>query len=174
MELIDSKENIIRMVNQYRNLVFSICLKLTGDYFIAEDLTQETFLAAYQCEKCVDLEKEKAWLARIASNKSIDYLREASRKSIPFPEEEMPEAAGDEQDNPLCSVLCKELMQTFYQNCDELSPPYGEIARLHFREGLTAREIAERTGTGLKTIQTQIYRARELLKKKLRKEELLG
>ena len=34
-------------MNQYQNLVFSICLKLTGDYFIAEDLTQETFISAY-------------------------------------------------------------------------------------------------------------------------------
>ena len=43
VEKIDSKENLIRLVEQYQNLIFSICLKLTGDYFTAEDLTQETF-----------------------------------------------------------------------------------------------------------------------------------
>lgn len=48
MEEIDSKENLIRLTNQYQNLIFSICLKFTGDYFAAEDLTQETFLGAYQ------------------------------------------------------------------------------------------------------------------------------
>ena len=47
MGKIDSRENFIRLINQYQNLVFSICLRLTGDYFAAEDLTQETFIAAY-------------------------------------------------------------------------------------------------------------------------------
>ncbi len=45
---INSNDNFIRLINQYQNLIFSICLKLTGDYFTAEDMTQEMFLAAYK------------------------------------------------------------------------------------------------------------------------------
>ena len=41
---IDPKDNVIRLVNAYKDLVFSIALKLTGDYFAAEDITQETFI----------------------------------------------------------------------------------------------------------------------------------
>ena len=37
VEKIDSKENFIRLLRQYQNLVFSVCLKLTGDYFAAQD-----------------------------------------------------------------------------------------------------------------------------------------
>ena len=40
MEIIDSRENLIRLINQYQNLVFSICLKITGDYFTAEDIIE--------------------------------------------------------------------------------------------------------------------------------------
>ena len=65
------------MIDQYDKLIFSICYKLTGDYFMAEDLMQETFLTAYQKYNTFDGNNEKAWLSRIAANKSIDYLRSA-------------------------------------------------------------------------------------------------
>ena len=42
------------------------------------------------------------------------------------------------------------------------------------RQGLSDAEIAERTGIGLNTIQTRIYRAREKLKMSYRKEMLEG
>lgn len=42
------QEPFTQMVHKYQNLVFSICVKMTGDYFAAEDLTQETFLIAYR------------------------------------------------------------------------------------------------------------------------------
>ena len=61
MEKIDSKENFIRLVRQYQNLVFSICLKLTGEYFAAEDLTQETFLSAYRHLENFDGQAEKVY-----------------------------------------------------------------------------------------------------------------
>lgn len=35
------QEPFTQMVHKYQNLVFSICVKMTGDYFAAEDLTQE-------------------------------------------------------------------------------------------------------------------------------------
>ena len=44
---IDSKEKLIELMSQHKNLVFSVCLKMTGDYFAAEDITQETFISAY-------------------------------------------------------------------------------------------------------------------------------
>ena len=58
-----------RMVGQYQNLIFSICYRIVGDYFEAQDLTQETFLAAYRNLGSFDGTNEKAWLTRIATNK---------------------------------------------------------------------------------------------------------
>ena len=88
VENIDVKENLIRLVQQYQNLIFSICLKLTGDYFTAEDLTQETFVLAYQHYEDFDGRDEKAWLCRIASNKCVDYQRAAARRMIPTTQED--------------------------------------------------------------------------------------
>ena len=54
------QEPFTQMVHKYQNLVFSICVKMTGDYFAAEDLTQETFLSAYQHKEEFDGKNEKA------------------------------------------------------------------------------------------------------------------
>ena len=172
MEKINSKDNFIAFVKQYQNLVFSICLKLTGDYFAAEDLTQETFLSAYQHQEEFDGKNEKAWICRIASNKCIDYQKAAARRMIPTMQEDLPEVAMVDENEPLQMVLNQEIMQEFGNYCSVLSPPYNEIARLYFLEGKSAKDIAEQFGINVHTVQTQIYRAREKLKKVYRKELL--
>lgn len=169
---INAKENIIRLMSQYQNLVFSICLKLTGDYFTAQDLTQETFLAAFRSWDTFDGGSEKAWLCRIAANKCVDYHRASIRNIVPVQEEEMEELEATGRDGPLQQVLNKEVMEELHKSCNALPPPYNEVARLHFVEGKTAKEIAEITGLLHNTVKTQIHRAREMLRKSFRKELL--
>ncbi len=172
MSKIDSNEIISRLIKEYQNLIFSICLRHVGDYFIAEDLTQETFISAYTHLDTFDGENEKAYLARIASNKCIDYLRSAGRRMIATPEEEMPEESS-ERDELVNSVMNKEILANLEEVVDNLPPPYREVARLYFVEDKSAKEIAFETGIPLKTVQTRIYRARDLVKQKIRKEDLI-
>ena len=69
------------------------------------------------------------------------------------------------------SYLEQETMQQLAA-CKQLKPPYDEVARMHFYEERTAAEIAKITNNNVKTIQTQIYRAKAMLKKLLQKELL--
>ena len=172
MERIDSKENLIRLIDQYQNLVFSICLKLTGDYFAAEDLTQDTFMAAFANWDKFRGGSEKAWLCRIAANKCIDYGRLASSKELPAEEDELHSSRESGRDGPLEQVLNWEIMDELENCCRRLPPPYDRTALLHFLEGKSAGEIADQTGAGLNTVKTRIRRAREMLKKSFRKELL--
>lgn len=170
-EIINDKENLIRIVNRYRNLIFSVCLRMTGDYFAAEDLTQETFLAAYQHWKDFDGAAEKSWLCRIACNKCTDYLRSAERRAVPTENEEIPEQT-DEATDPFHICSGKEVLNHLSETIDSLPDTYREIARKYFLGGMTAAEIASSENSNLKTIQTQLCRARQLLKKRIRKEDL--
>lgn len=172
MEIIDSKDNFIDIIEQYQNLVFSICLKMTGDYFAAEDLAQETFIAAYKNYENFDGESVKAWLCRIAGNKCIDYHRAAARKMIPTTEEYMPEESTKYQETPFDTVKNKMVMEELERCCQNLPPPYNDTAVKFFMEGKTAKEISQQTGIGIHTVQTHIYRAREKLKATYRKEML--
>lgn len=170
MEKIDSKENLIRLINQYQNLIFSICLKLTGDYFAAEDLTQETFLSAYKYIDTFDGQSEKAWICRIASNKAIDYLKAAKRREVPTMQEDMQgEMAANEAD-PLQKVINREVMEEMIERCAALKHPYCDVAVEHFIKGKSAKEIAMQSNIPLNTIQTRLYRAREMLRTTMDKE----
>lgn len=169
----DPKDNLIRLMEQYKNLVFSVCLRLTGDYFTAEDITQETFIAAYNSFDSFDGGAEKAWLCRIATNKCIDYKREAARRLIPTADDEIPETASACDNEPLDKAVCTDLMFRLRNVCENMPQPYKEAAVGYFVEGKTAKEISIQSGTELKTVQTRIYRAREMLKKIIRKEDLL-
>ena len=174
MGKIDSEKKLIELMNQYKNLVFSVCLKMTGDYFAAEDITQETFISAYQHLDKFDGTAEKAWLCRIATNKCIDYMRAAERRAIATEEDEMPQESTQERDGPLQSFVNKDVLVKFRDDCNALPEPYREVAEDYFINELTAKEIAEKRGKPLKTVQTHIYRARDMLKKTMRKEDLLA
>ena len=169
----DSKEKLIQLMTSYENLVFSICLKMTGDYFAAQDITQETFISVFEHLESLSEGSEKAWICRIASNKCIDYLKSSERKTSPTPEEEMPENVTS-RDGPLETFIAKDVLLEFTENCSALPDNYKEAARMHFIDGLTAKEISLKTGVPLKNVQTRIYRAREMLKTKMRKEDFLS
>ena len=48
--------------------------------------------------------------------------------------------------------------------CQKLKSPYREIALEHFYREKTAAQIAAEQGKNLKTVQTQIYRAKAMIK----------
>ena len=161
------------LIDSYQHLIFSICYKMTADYFASEDLTQDTFLAAYSHLKDFDGRHEKAWLCRIATNKCLDYLQSAGRRSIPTEDAGMDQTAAYES-TPENAVLEEEVRQTLLVRCKSLKPPYDEIAKAYYYDEMDAAEIAMQKGMKLKTVQTQIYRARSMLRKMYGKEREKG
>ncbi|MCL2718213.1 MAG: sigma-70 family RNA polymerase sigma factor [Lachnospiraceae bacterium] len=159
-----NEEKIVRLIDDYQRLIFSICYKITTDYFAAEDLTQETFISAYKNLSNFAGTNEKAYLARIAANKSIDYLRNAANRQIPT-EDIFFKNQIDYASQPETAYLQTEILNKLNHCIEKLKPPYDEIATAYYLEEKTPQEIAGARKQNLKTIQTQIYRARENLRK---------
>lgn len=136
---------------------------------MAEDLTQETFLSAYRHMDALIGSNEKAYLCRIASNKCIDYLKSAKQRQIPS-DDAILSSQADCSLGPEGHMLEAELRATLLKRCSELKPPYATVARLYFYEEKTPEEIASAQNKNLKTVQTQIYRARAMLRKRYEKE----
>ena len=170
----DRAARLTSMIDAWQNLIFTICYRRTGDYFAAQDLTQETFLSAYRHMESFDGANGKAWLCRIAVNKCLDYLKSAERRTEPAEDMVLDRNASGtgvgspgealSGGNPEAAVLERDLREELIRNCRRLSPPYDEAAWQYFVEERTPAEIAERLGLKLKTAQTRISRAREKLK----------
>lgn len=79
----------------------------------------------------------------------------------------MPDARG----TPESICLEDEVKATLLARCQSLKPPYDEIAKAYYYDEMDAGEIALQRGMKLKTVQTQIYRARSMLRKLYGKEK---
>ncbi len=166
----DSKNQLLEeAIEEYGRLILTICNSMTGDYFEAEDLAQDTFVSAYKNLDHFDGGNMKAWLAKIASNKCLDYLKSAARKTVPVPQE-MFEQATDAASIPEETVIEKDTEKKLRDFSNSLKEPYQSIAIAYFCEYKNAQEISKATGKNLKTIQTQIYRTKAMMRK-LWKEE---
>ena len=154
------------MIDQYQNLIYSICLKAVGNPFDAEDLTQEVFLSAYKNLSRFDGTYEKAWLSKIAVRKCLDFLKAAGRRTIPT-EDEYFSALPDSRSSPEERCLITDSDHQVRSLCQQLKSPYREVAVSHFCEQLSVAEIAAKEYKNPKTIQTQHYRAKAMLKKML-------
>ncbi len=168
VERIDSEKQIENLIDQYGNLIFSICFNITKNYFDAEDLAQETFLIAYKNLENFDGQNEKAWLAKIATNKCLDYIKSAKRRIIPTSDDYFQDLSTTS--TPESILLEDEVNTKLEKICKNLKPPYDEIATDYFCKELTVADISKKSGKNIKTIQTQIYRAKSLLKKLWREE----
>lgn len=168
----DKDREFTVLLEKYEKLAFSVCYKMLGNYFDAEDMTQETFLAVYKSFDSFDGINPGGFITKIAVNKCLDYMRRADRRvscvedgvllqnvsSVPPPETGMLKKAAEDELAGVCSRLKK---------------PYNEVAVQYYCKGMTAAQISEATGRKLKTVQTQIRRAKEMLRKIVRKEDIV-
>lgn len=158
------------LIDTYQNLVFSVCYNIVNDYFDAQDLTQDTFLSAYQNLPSFDGNYEKAWLCRIATNKSLDFSKHSERRSSPTDQEYFRYQEDQKNPTPEEKTLNKMVREQLLTSCKKLKPPYKEISIDYFYNELSPAEIASKDGKNIKTVQTQIYRARAMLRKIYAKE----
>ena len=164
---IGTEEQFTALLTRYEKLVYTLCYRMTGNPFDAQDLTQDTFLSAYQRLQDFDGEHERAWICRIAVNKCMDHQKSAARRIQPA-EEEVFLTITDQKPDPETAWLQEESRQEVLKLCRQLPPPYNDFAEAHFYEERSIREIAEEKGRNLRTVQTQVYRAKGLLKKRLK------
>ena len=141
------------LVRQYQGLVYTVCHQLVPDEGDAQDLAQETFLAAWRAIDRCPPGYEKQWLARIASNKAKDYLRSAWVRRVNTPGDDILALEGA----PPGKIL-------------GMREPYRTPCRLMLLEGRTAAEAAALCGRPQKTVEAQIYRAKKMLAEQIRQE----
>ena len=152
------------MVQTYQALVYTVCHQLVPDVGEAQDLTQETFLAAWRAIDRCPPGFEKQWLARIASNKAKDYLRSAWARRVNTPGDEVLALEGAPPDlQPEQQVLDALGEEELTRMILDLREPYKTPCRLVLLEQHTAAQAAALCGRPQKTVEAQVYRARKML-----------
>lgn len=169
--------DISEMIARYEKLVYTICYQFTKDHSLAQDLTQETFISAFTHMSSCPEDAQRPWLARIATNKAKDYLKSAYHRRVAPTEDDSLDArpatvsyAAPAED----ITLAKDAALRIKDKILALKEPYLQVSRLYFLEECTMEEIANRLERPLKTVHTQIYRAKQMLKAEIERSGEYG
>jgi RNA polymerase sigma-70 factor (ECF subfamily) len=163
------------LMERHKNAVQHIILKLVHNYDESLDLVQETFVKAFGSLATYKTKyRFTTWLYRIAANCSIDHLRrkkiEAFSLDQPIETEkgkleiEIPDRTFD----PEKDLTLKQQELSVEEAIASLPGKYKEVILLRHKEDKSYEEISAILHLSTGTIKARIFRARVLLKKKLK------
>ena len=159
-----------KLVTEYEKAVYAIAQRMTGNPEDAADMTQETFIKAYNSLQSFRGDsKFSVWLYRIASNVCLDFLRSRSRKqtvSLSVEDDEGEEAQldiADESQSPEVLLERGLTRNAVRRGLDTLPPDYRQILLLREIQGLSYDEISTALGIDIGTVKSRIFRARKRL-----------
>jgi len=132
----------------------------------ADDLAQETWVAALRFGATPEGPGLRAWLARVARNLTARGAeRDAARRARELDGERRLRAPSPDE------VAARMALQRLVVEAVEaLEEPYRRAVFLRYFEGLSPAQIAERDGTPVATVKTRLKRARAALKRRLDRE----
>ena len=154
-------EQIAELYDKYKNAVYRMAFAYCKNKADAEDIMQETFIKLFTADiRFEDSDKEKSWLLKVTVNKCKDMFRSLRYKysltAIPLEEASLVYETPEESE--------------VYHAVMSLPTKYRLVIHLYYYEDYSIKEISRITGNNESAVQTQLYRARNKLKKILGKE----
>ncbi len=168
-----------RIVAEYQNRIYNVIYRLINDEEEAFDLTQDTFVNAYRAFRRFRGEASiYTWLYRIAVNRTKNRLKQRGRQqamevaSLDEPmgvgEDTVDREIEDWSNSPGRRLENQELGELIDAWVAGLPADFREVVILRDYEGLSYKEIADIVGCSMKAIKSRLFRARSVLREKLR------
>lgn len=162
-------------INSYSKLLFKVSLDLVKNKEEAENIVQDSFLSYYKkLDSYINLssDSKRRILARIAINKSKDYLKSMKVKlnDDSFTEEDfnlIPSNMKVEEE-----LIKKEKKENIIRMINELKNPYKDLIINYYINDYSLDELETITGNKKSVIKVQLVRAKDSLRKILEGGEL--
>jgi RNA polymerase sigma-70 factor (ECF subfamily) len=164
------QEAFAQLVQRYQRLIFNLVYRMLQQYEETTEITQETFLAAWQGLPSFRGDARfSTWLYRIAYNCSLKQLELRKRDralQIALEAEKTLEKTNDEQrENAELDARDRQIL--VQEHLSHLPTKYRIVLILRHLQDMTYEEMAEILTMPIGTIKTHLFRARNLLKERL-------
>ncbi|NLM46995.1 MAG: sigma-70 family RNA polymerase sigma factor [Firmicutes bacterium] len=168
------------LMQRYEKKIYTLCLRMSGNSFDAEDLTQEVFLKAFRALPSFHGQSAfSTWLFRIAANTCLDERRRRKRrpavlpleKALPTEDGEIRMEVPDKTSDPLAAALNSEMKDEIQELLDRLSPEQRSVIILRDLQGFSYEEITRMLKINMGTLKSRLNRARSQLGKLYRSKE---
>jgi RNA polymerase sigma factor (sigma-70 family) len=163
------------LLARHRQSIYHVIFKIVRNPDEAADLVQETFMKAFGSLASYRFEyRFSTWLYKIAANSAIDHLRKkriealSLDKPVPTHDGEVALEIPDWSHSPEEDLFRKRRAVTIGEAIASLPIKYREVIVLRHQQDKSYDEIAGQLHIPVGTVKARIFRARELLKKKLK------
>lgn len=168
----------VLLIRQHERLVSHMVGRLVKSQEDREELCQDVFVKVYEkLSEFTFQSKLSTWIATIAYRHAINHLRKTKMFFANIPDEEAFTKRFIEESNPETVTEEKDLDDFVLGLIAELPPQYKMVLTLFHLDGMNYAEIGEVTKMPEGTVKNYLFRARNLLKEKVKmylgKEELL-
>jgi len=163
------------LMERYHGPLYNLLYKMVRSKEETEDLVQEAFMKAFASLASFNEEFAfSTWLYKIAINNTIDHLRKkrlrtfSIDKPIQSKEGELKREFADVHSSTDHDLLSTEKTGMITRAIEDLPEKYREVILMRHSDELSYEEIAAITKVPLGTVKARIFRAREMLKRKLK------
>jgi RNA polymerase sigma-70 factor (ECF subfamily) len=155
-----------KLIETHQRMVFSLALRVTGEYGTAEEVAQDVFLELFRGgEKITGDDHAKFWLRRVTVHRATDALRRQARQ----PEVDAEEWADEVHSPPAGDGFAVPNFQ-LEARLEELLRALPESLRiavvLRYQEDMLPEEIASLLGQPVATVKSHLQRGLQLLRRK--------
>lgn len=166
-----SEEEFLSLFNKHHKQVYRHAFYLLKNTEDAEDLTQETFIKAWQLKSELRLSTVHSWLLKCVQNLSFNELKR--RKYQVYSSEEFTEIvdnlqhseSGQHMLSPEKSVCNQEAKRLVHQAIAKLPPRLRLIVVMRELDDMSYSDISDVIGIPEGTVKSTLYRARKMLRK---------
>jgi RNA polymerase sigma-70 factor (ECF subfamily) len=158
-----------QLLRRHQKRLFRFVLGLVGSFDQAEDIVQDAFVKAYQALDTFEMGRDfYPWLSTIARNRALNLIaREERKESLDKIQEQGFDTASNDP-GPLAQVISSENQQRFYAALKKLPEQFRVVFVLRHFEELSYDEIAKQLKIAPGTVDSRLFRARQLLVEALR------
>ena len=164
------QDSFAKLVQQHQRRVFNLVFRMLQQYEEANEVTQETFLAAWLGLPSFRGDARfSTWLYRIAYNCALKQLEQRKRDraiQVELQTEEMVASSTQEQ-RVDAEIESRARQALVHEQLANLPAKYRIVLVLRHLQDMTYEEMAEILTMPIGTIKTHLFRARNLLKERL-------
>jgi RNA polymerase sigma-70 factor (ECF subfamily) len=158
------REACAEFIGRFHAPIYRLLVHLARDAHLAEDLAQETFLAAWKNIASFNAGSSlSTWLYTIAYRKFIDSNRRNER-SVAIAAPASADRVHANTPSPYESALAKDEARQLYRALGRLKPTERDVVVLHYLQGLSYEELASVVGEPSGTVKWRTQQALEHLR----------
>ena len=152
------------LVDNYKDMVYSLAYKMTKNREEAEEISQDTFIKAFKnLDKFKGDSKFSTWLYRIGYHAALDSIKKNKRHQNSFEINDITFNQIKSVENILEGIERKERAKIMNGCLDKLPDEERSIIWMFYYDELSLKEIIEVTGLSEANIKVKLHRARKRL-----------